>query len=253
MLEEIRNLYENYDEKGRLFKDNAHKTEYLTTVRYFDRIFKPGSHILDVCAGAGSYSFYLAGQGHIVTAGDLLQHHVDIMKTSPAASKLADIIACDVMDLSRFADGSFDVVLCMGALYHYRNDNDKRRAVAECVRVCKPGGVVALAYLTEIGCLYMELNDDASNINELLKYRSGELEAVFTATTSETVDEIARNSGLEMLHNIGTDGLIYAAKHKLNSASNEDFDRYMEFHYTICEAPDVVGATLHGLWMGRKI
>jgi len=145
------------------------------------------------------------------------------------------------------------VVLCMGALYHLRDDADKRRAIAECVRVCKPSGFVALAYLTKIGCMYMELSENIDNIAEMLAFIRGEVDSIFAPTASSTIEEMAIDSGLERLHNIGTDGLVYAAVDKLNKASDEDFNAYMEFHYSICEMPDVVGATLHGLWMGRKI
>jgi len=252
MLEKIIDHYANYDEEGRLFRDNAHKPEYLTTIRYFDKLFAPNSKILDACAGAGRYAFYLADRGHVVTAADLSEHHINIMKANPNASKLADIHTCDVLNLSDFADNSFDVVLCMGALYHIRDDADKRRAIAECVRVCKPSGFVALAYLTEIGCVYLELSENADNIAELLAFARGDVDSIFVATTSSTIEEMATDSGLEKLHNIGTDGLVYAAVDKLNNASDEDFNAYMEFHYSICEMPDVVGATLHGLWIGRK-
>jgi len=44
--------------------------------------------------------------------------------------------------------------------------------------VCKQGGIVALAYLTEIGCVYMELSEDVGSIEELLKFKSGELESI---------------------------------------------------------------------------
>jgi len=253
MTEKIKSHYASYDEEGRLFRDNAHKPEYLTTVRYFDRLFNPNSKILDACAGAGRYSFYLADKGHTVTACDLSDHHVNIIKSNPSAGKLVDIRVCDVVDLSDYEDNSFDVVLCMGALYHLHNNEDKRKAISECVHVCKQGGIVALAYLTEIGCVYMELSEDAGNIEELLKIRSGELESIFVATTPSIIEGLAIDCGLEKMHTIGTDGMVYAAVDKLNNASDEDFKRYMEFHYSICEAPDVVGATLHGLWIGRKV
>ena len=253
MNEKIKSYYENYDEEGRLFRDNAHKPEYLTTIRYFDRLFAPGSKILDACAGAGRYSFYLVDKGHCVTACDLSEHHVNIIKSNANAEKLNDIRVCNVMDLSEFVDNSFDAVLCMGALYHYRADEDKQRAISECVRVCKLGGIVALAYLTEIGCVYMELNEDASNIDVLLKYKSGELESIFVATTPSVIENIAIKCGLEKAHNIGTDGIVYAAVNKLNNTSDDNFNKYMEFHYSICEEPDVIGATLHGLWIGRKV
>jgi 2-polyprenyl-3-methyl-5-hydroxy-6-metoxy-1,4-benzoquinol methylase len=253
LCEKIKNYYENYNEDGRLFRSNAQKTEYLTTIRYFDLLFNPNSNILDACAGTGRYSFYLADKGHSVTACDLSEHNVNIIKTNPTAHKLSDTMVCDVMDLSRFADNSFDVVLCMGALYHYPKDEDKRRAVSECVRICKKGGIVALAYLTEIGCIYSGLNEDAGNIGDLLLCREGKLEiGIFYATTPSAIENIATECGLKKAHNIGTDGIIYAAAEKLNKASDDNFNKYMEFHYSICENPDVVGTTLHGLWIGRK-
>ena len=155
MFEIIKNYYENYDEDGRLFRDNAHKVEYLTTIRYFDRVFKPNSRILDACAGTGNYSFYLANKGHRVTACDLVEHNVNIIKAKPDAQKLEDILVCNVLDLSRFTDNNFDVVLCMGALYHVREKEVRRQAVAECVRVCKPGGIVVLAYITKVGVILL--------------------------------------------------------------------------------------------------
>jgi len=78
MSERIKSYYENYDEEGRLFRDNAHLPEYLTTIRYFDKLFAPGSRILDACAGTGKYSFYLAEKGHSVTACDLAEHHIGV-------------------------------------------------------------------------------------------------------------------------------------------------------------------------------
>ena len=68
LTSQVKDYYKNYDEDGRLFRDKAHQLEYLTTVRYFDRLFNPESSVLDVCAGTGIYSFYLAGKGHIVTS-----------------------------------------------------------------------------------------------------------------------------------------------------------------------------------------
>jgi len=128
MLENVIKYYENYDEDGRFFRDNAHMIEYLTTIHYFNRLFTPGSRILDVCAGTGRYSFYLADKGYLVTACDLVEHNVNIIKYKPNANKLTDISVCNALDLSRFEKNSFDVVLCMGALYHYKLKRFERKS-----------------------------------------------------------------------------------------------------------------------------
>ena len=116
---DVKEFYQNqYDEEARLFRDNANMVEYLTTVHFLDKFIPSGSDILDACAGCGAYAFYLAEKGHKVTAGDFSPRHVEAMKANQKAHMLADIRANNALDMGDFADGSFDVVLCMGALYH---------------------------------------------------------------------------------------------------------------------------------------
>ena len=253
MSEQVINHYESdYKESIRLTRDNEHMTEYLTTIRYFDKLIAPESHILDACAGAGIYSFYLAEQGHIVTAGDLVPHHIDQIKAHPNASKLAHATVCNVLDLSQFVDNSFDVVLCMGALYHLWTPEERQKAIQECVRVCKPGGLVALAYINKVGAMYDTINDDASNIELMRNSLDDPAAGIFVTTTPQAIEALAANCGLKKRHHIATDGLIYAVGSKLNAATDENFQKYMDYHYSICEDPSILGASIHGLWIGQK-
>ena len=256
MHEQIKNYYEKYDEDGRLFRDNAHQVEYLTTIKYFNDLFLPGSYILDACAGTGRYSFYLADKGHFVTACDLVERNVNIIKAKPNADRLANIAVCDVLDLSQFSDDSFDVVLCMGALYHFRTNDLRKKAILECARVCKPGGLVALAYITKVGAILAKINKDAGNmdVDGLINVinDTDERGPFFCAVPSE-INELAVSSGLEKLRHIGVDGLAYNLANKLNAASDENFQKYMEYHYATCEDESIIGTSVHGLWIGRKL
>jgi 2-polyprenyl-3-methyl-5-hydroxy-6-metoxy-1,4-benzoquinol methylase len=254
MFESINSYYENYDEDGRLFRDNAHKVEYLTTIHYFDRLFAPNSRILDACAGTGNYSFYLANKGHKVTACDIVEHNVNIIKAKPDTHKLEEISVCNVLDLSRFNNSNFDAVLCMGALYHVREKEIRRQAVSECVRVCKPGGVVVLAYITKVGAILANINADLSNIGGLINVLddTDETRYFFCAYPHET-EKIAVDCGLLKLHHIGVDGLCENLSGKLNAANDENFQKYMEYHYLTCEDESIIGTSIHGLWIGRKM
>jgi ubiquinone/menaquinone biosynthesis C-methylase UbiE len=230
-LEKVIQYYENYDEDGRFFRDNAHMIEYLTTIRYFDRLFAPGSQILDVCAGTGNYSFYLADKGHSVTACDLVENHVNIMKSKPNANKLTDIFVCNAIDLSRFEENSFDVVLCMGAVYHLKSNDLKEKAVSESVRVCKSGGIIAITYV-------------AGSLED-------RFESIFFCTTSREIEDIAAKCGLEKKHNICAGGMANNNAENLNE-NYEDFQKYMERHYSICENESLIETGGLGLWIGTK-
>lgn len=253
MYEQIKSYYENYDEDGRLFRDNAHQVEYLTTIRYLDRLLVPGSRILDACAGTGNYSLYLVDKGHKVTACDLVEHNVNIIKAKPDANRLSDITVCNVLDLSRFEENNFDAVLCMGALYHFRTNDLREKAIAECVRVCKPNGIVVLAYITKIGAILAIINADASNMDGLLKviYDTDDRGPFYCAAPRE-IDDMSVNCGLEKLHHIGVDGIIQTIASKVNAATDENFQKYMEYHFATCEDESIIGTSIHGLWIGRK-
>ena len=253
MTEQIKSYYENYDEEGRLFRDNAHLPEYLTTIRYFDKLFAPGSQILDACAGTGKYSFYLADKGHKVTACDLVEYHVDAIKSKPEADKLADIMTCNVLDLSPFTDDIFDVVLCMGAMYHLPSDNEKTQAIRECTRVCKPGGLVVLSYLNYFAVVAGAANKGLSNLDDVLAAFEDDSDCLWKATTPAKMEKYAQGEGLEALHNIGTDGISFILAEKVNAATDEDFKKWMEFTYKHCEEPSILGYSMHGLLIGRKI
>ena len=64
MSNSVIGYYNTYDEDGRLFRDNSHQIEWLTTMHYFDDIIPASSKIFDGCAGTGNYAFRLAEQGH---------------------------------------------------------------------------------------------------------------------------------------------------------------------------------------------
>ena len=255
MTERIKSYYENYDEDGRLFRDNAHLPEYLTTIRYFDKLFAPGSRILDACAGTGRYSFYLADKGHSVTACDLAEHHVSIIKSKPGADKLTGIGVCNVLDLSQFDEASFDVVLCMGAMYHLPTDAEKTQATRECIRVCKPGGLVALSYINYFAGIADSIDTGLTNLDEVLAYfeDDGESESLFRTATPAKMERYAIGEGLNILHHIGVEGLSLFLKEKVNAANAKDFDKWMEFVYKHCEDPSILGCSAHGLLIGRKM
>ena len=252
MIEQITSFYEGYDEDGRLFRDKAHLPEYLTTIRYFDRLFTTKSKILDACAGTGKYSFYLADKGHSVTACDLVEHNVNIIKSKPNAASLIDVAVCNVLDLSRFDNDVFDVVLCMGAMYHLSSDKEKIQAICECTRVCKPSGLVILSYMNYYAVVAAEVNEGLGNLDSLLAMFEDESDCLWKATTPTKMEGYIKKAGLKKLYNIGTDGISFVIRDKVNLADDRAFDKWMEYIFKHCEEPSTVGYSMHGLIIGRK-
>lgn len=254
MMDKLTNYYEvQYDEDNRLVKNRSHAVEFLTSVRYLDKALPKGSNVLDACAGTGIYSFYLAKQGHKVTSGDIVEHNVSIIKEKQLQNPLlSEIYTGSVLDLSRFEDNSFDVVLCMGALYHLKDKSDREKAVQECLRVLKKGGVFVASYINKYAVILLNYKDKLINMDEILKYNLESYQEVFYGSTPREIIDTMNNAGLSTLYNISTDGVSYVIASKINNSDKENFDKWLQLHFDLCEEENLLGYSLHALYFGIK-
>ena len=143
----LEDYYNNYDEEGRLLSRHG-QVEYLTTMRYIEAclegISDPG--ILEVGAGTGRYSVTLAKQGLRVTAVDLVEHNLELLRSKLDGTEPITSMRGNALDLTVFPDCSFDLTMLLGPMYHLYTKEEKRRALSEAVRVTKRGGHILVAY-----------------------------------------------------------------------------------------------------------
>jgi SAM-dependent methyltransferase len=109
---------------------------------------QPGCLLLDVACGTGNTAVPAARAGASVTGVDIASNLLAQARQRAAAEHLETRFEeGDAEDLP-FPDRSFDVVLSMfGAMFAPRPE----RVTAELLRVCRPGGLVAMANWTPDG------------------------------------------------------------------------------------------------------
>ena len=100
---------------------------------------RPDATLLDVATGPGSLALEATKLGMICTGVDLSPGMIQLAeKSNPGiAFRVADV------EHLPFADASFDAVVCNFGLGHFPYPG---ASVAECVRVLKPGGRIALSW-----------------------------------------------------------------------------------------------------------
>lgn len=109
---------------------------------------KPGMKVLDVACGTGNLAIPAARAGAEVTGIDIAPNLIEQAIANAAAEGLD--IKFDVGDAEDlpYADGEFDAVITMfGAMFAPRPDV----TASELKRVCKPGGLIAMANWTPAG------------------------------------------------------------------------------------------------------
>ncbi len=255
----LKNYYENYDEDSRLVSKHG-SVEFLTTVRYIEKYLIRGMKIIEIGAGTGRYSHYFAKKGYSVDAVELIQHNIDVLNSKIEAYEPITVTKADARDLTKFKTDTYDITLLLGPMYHLYSLEDQRKAMAEALRVTKKGGIVFAAYCNNDSTVYQFCFARGNIFNErykdLINYEMFELKStpaeVFELYRKEKIDNIMSCFGIDRLHYVGTDMLTSFIAEAVDKMDEKTFEKYMDFHYCICERADMVGATNHILDIFRK-
>lgn len=246
------------DEDTRL--DPKHRQlEFLTTDRYIKKYLKPNCRILEVGAGTGKYSLYYAEQGYKVNSIEYVQHNLDILK-SKITDKM-DIVAeqGDAIDLSRFEDNTFDIVLVLGPLYHLYTLEEVNKCISETKRVCKNDGIMMFAYLPNDSIMiswallkgHLKSGYDNKQFDENFKMIS-EPSEIMRAFYIDEIESIMDLNGIEKINNISTSGVVPHFRNIIDNLSDEEFEIWKNYHYSSCERKEVQGYSTHMLYIGKK-
>lgn len=131
--------------------DFAEVAKHIETVaeHFVDRLdIQSGVKVLDVACGSGNLAVVAAAKGADVTGIDLADNLVE------SAKKRAETLGLDIKfeqgdaEALPYDDNTFDVVMTMfGAMFAPRPEI----VASELIRVCKPGGRIAMANWTPEG------------------------------------------------------------------------------------------------------
>lgn len=254
----LEQFYGNYDEEGRLLSRHG-SVEFLTTMRYVEKYLRPGMRVLEVGAATGRYSHHIARMGYQVDAVELVQHNIDLFRQYTQPGENVTICQGDARQLS-FADNTFDITMVLGPMYHLFTREDQRQALAEAIRVTKPGGVIFVAYCGNEATIvqfvfqrgmireprYRELIDPVT-----FQAKSDPTE-LFQLYRKEDIDALMQEFPTKRLHYVGTDLATNYMREAVDAMDDEVFDLYLQYHFAVCERADLVGASHHILDVLRK-
>ena len=258
-MNKMHEYYAKGEERERL-DERFGRVEFLTTVHYIKKFLFPGAKILEIGAGAGRYSHHFARMGFEVSAIEPVDLHIEQFKADTVPGERISIIKGDSRDLSDFADKAFDITLILGPLYHLPDTEDKRKTISEALRVTKNDGIVFAAYIlnemTVMNYLFRRNKISDKDIAARAKQNNYVLSEISEKGLSicriEDIDALMGKFSVERLHLVGTDMFSGMIRDLLTNMTEETFDRYVEYVFSICERPDMIGLSGHLLDVFRK-
>lgn len=251
----LEDYYNNYNEEARLLSQHG-QVEYLTTMKYIKECLSSfaSPRILEVGAATGRYSVALAKEGYTVTAVELVQHNLDVLRSKLDGTEPITTIQGNALDLSVFPDGSFDLTMVLGPMYHLYTPEDKLQAMKEAVRVTKPGGYVLVSYCMNEATIiqYVFMQDHLEDVmkTDLLTedwHCKSEPKEIFELWRTEDIARLDSSFPVDRIKLVATDGLTRYLTEKIDEMDEKTFSKWMEFHFATCERRDLVGACNHTL------
>lgn len=252
--ERVNRTYDLFNEDARLNRSKAARVEFLTTVHYIEKYLHPGDKILDIGAGAGEYSLYFARKGYAVWALELADANIAAFRKKLTPQDKLDLTQGNALDLSCYADKSFDIVLLFGPLYHLKNDADKQKCIREAKRVCKDGGKIFFAFISNDFVFLTEFGYDIRYFStgdyNKETFRLNDFPFVFH--TVAAARKVLTDGGIHILHEVASDGASELLAERINEMPDDDYAQYLRYHFYICEKPELLGMTNHLLFIGEN-
>ncbi len=257
----LEKYYNKFNEEKRLNTRHG-QIEFITSLKYIHKYLKgkDNARILDIGAGTGRYSIELAKEGYDVTAVELVQHNAGRIKQKAERMGLdVKVHRGNAMNLKKFQNEFFDMVLVFGPMYHLRKTEDRVKALMEAKRVLKPDGVILVAYImNEYSVISYAFKEN--QINRCIKEKRlskdfhtlSTDEDLYHFVRLEDMEEFNRQAGLQRIQVIAADGAANYIRPVLNALDEEGFKHFTEYHLATCERMDLMGASGHTVDILKK-
>ena len=223
----------------RLTRTRRGELSFLVHMDVLKRHVTADMDVLEIGAGAGIFTKELVSMAGRLVVSDLSEVQLalnrDHMRDLGVLHRVADYRVLDIADLSTVGTESFDAVVCIGGPLNYLLDQEQA-AVAELLRVVKPGGKLVLGVMSLIstvaiylGSLPAEKNAiGLDNMRWLLETGRQDREH-HPATehychmmTSADVDALLADQAVEVVERRGAGLLGVAGEEALEAAKRDD-------------------------------
>ena len=259
-------MFTGEKEWHRLLSTPADQVSLHVHTHYLRQYLRAGDRVLEAGAGPGRFTVELAKLSVQVVVGDLSKRQLELnahyVTEAGCKSAVEARVQLDITDLSRFETNGFDAVVCYGGPLSYAMDRADD-AVAELLRVVKPGGYVLLSAMSLIGAtrIFFEgilglenfpdlvesvnrdgvLSREQNNGHPMKLYRYAELRTLLENHGSKVVAASAAN-----LVNAGRSEMLELL------LDTPVWDRFLSWELDYCASEGAVDCGTHILVVAQK-
>lgn len=248
--ENLIKYYNKFNEDKRLNTRHG-QVEFITSIKYIENCLKKFNNpkIIDIGAGTGKYSIYLAEKGYDVTAIELVKHNLKVIEKN--CKKIKTYVG-NAIDLSKFNNDTFECVILFGPMYHLISKEEKIKALKEAYRITKKNGFIFIQYCMNDYAVIMHgfidkyiknafIDNKIDNKFHIINNNND----LYSYVTLDEINELNKIVGLSRYKIINPDGPSNFIRSSLNKLSNEEFELFIKYNFSICEKKELLGSGYH--------
>lgn len=268
-FKKIEQYYENFDEKNRLQNDTSGKLEYEITLSILEKYLPKNGTILDLGGAAGVYTFPLAKKGYNMYLADLSEKLINEAIENKNKINENNIISCDIVNainLEKYKDEQFDVVLLFGPLYHLLDETERSMCIKEVYRVLKKGGLVFASFIPYLSGSIAILDRyfrhpeqvDVKNLNEVFntgKFNNNDSKGFQEGyyPTSDEIVKLFNNNNFDLVCLRSIRGFGYEKEDKIfNISDKKMFDSVINLINKTAHNKSIIETCGHAIFIGKK-
>lgn len=254
-IEELQDFYNKRDTNLKQKLDNHVLLERYITMHYLSKYIKKNNKIIEIGAGIRNYAIELSKKAKEIVGIDLFKQNVENLNQQNITNLKAEI--GDIVNLKNVEDNSFDIVLVNGPMSHLFNDKDRKNAIKETIRICKPNGYIFYNYLTNTsvlvryGLLKNNLVKCKSKFTQNYSFKNTPSD-IYSTYFINDFNALFKGYNVKHITDISTDGVFEILKEQTNNLSKEEFEIIKEWQLGVCERTDMQGLATHMLTIYQK-
>jgi ubiquinone/menaquinone biosynthesis C-methylase UbiE len=256
---EIERVRKRWDEHAKRY-DEWYETFKGAVEHYVDLELLKGhlpknrdARILDAAGGTGRITLPLAKMGYSVTLCDISPRMLNVARQKLLKAGLLDkveIHECNVYKL-RFADESFDFVLCW---------DGRIEAARELIRVTRKGGKISMFLVNKYGAAVSKFREDPDSALASLRQKPSYVydeEERYVAVSVEEAKEFFEKKGVKVLEIYAVCGMVdlLSIPKKVQESRSWDqkfFNQVTEMLLRLSKEPSVKGLSRHLVLYGER-
>ncbi len=253
-VQDAHNYYLKYDEEKRVKQDRAHTVEFLFSMKTIEKYITSESSIIDIGCGTGNYSMALAPLCHDILATDLMDNLLTILEAKIKKDGISNIscLCANVLDIPQHINKKFDVVLCMGPLYHLNDTTSRQHCYEIMKQLLKPNGTIIFTYLTTNAPFSGVLKGKFA-ADTFFKQCQKETyyQGAFYFTSPDYMTREITDNGFEILEHLATDPICCFCSAEVNAMPEESYHVFINTLLQNKTMPAILRLSAHNMIVAR--